>query len=145
MVSYSVSPDDVLRRSRTIAVVGASRNQEKEAFTVPLYLKDHGYSIIPVNPTADVVHDLKVYHSLAEIPPDLASEIDVVEVFRPSEELPEIARHVVEMKKKTKKSPVFWSQLGLESEEAKQILKESGIPYVMDICMRTQHQSLGVK
>jgi len=143
MVSYTVSPDEVLRKSKVVAVVGASKNPEKEAFTVPLYLKEHGYTIVPVNPTADVVHGLKVYPSLGELPPEVAASVEVVEVFRPSEELPEIARQVAGMKKRTKKTPVLWAQLGLESKEAKQILEENGVPYVMDVCMRTQHQLAG--
>jgi len=143
MVSFTISPDEVIRKSRVVAVVGASKTPGKQAFTVPLYLLERGYTIIPVNPTAEVVHGLKAYPSLAELPPELAGRVEVVEVFRPSEELPEIARQVAEMKKRTKKTSVFWAQLGLESEEAKKILKENGIPYVMDACMRTQHQLSG--
>jgi hypothetical protein len=143
MVSYTVEPDEVLKQSKVVAVVGASKNQEKEANTVPLYLTRHGYTVVPVNPTADIIHGLKVYPSLAELPPELAVRVEVVEVFRPSEELPEIARQVVELKKRTKKTPVFWAQSGLENEEAKRILKEGGVPYVMDACMRTRHQLLG--
>lgn len=143
MVSHTVAPSEALKQFRVVAVVGASKNPEKEANSVPMYLKQHGYTVIPVNPTADIIYGLKVYHSLAELPPELAARVEVVEVFRPSEELPEIARQVVEMKKRTKKTPVFWAQLGLESEEAKRILKESGVPYVMDVCMRTQHELLG--
>jgi predicted CoA-binding protein len=143
MVSYTVAPDETLKQSQVVAVVGASKDPEKEANSVPLYLIQHGYRVIPVNPTADIIHGLKTYHSLAELPPELAARVEVVEVFRPSEELPEIARQVVEMKKRTTKAPVFWAQLGLENEEAKRILKENGVPYVMDICMRTQHRLLG--
>lgn len=143
MVSYTVTPNEVLKRSKVVAVVGASKNPEKEANSVPLYLLQHGFTVIPVNPTADIINGLKVYPSLADLPPELAARVEIVEIFRPSEELPEIARQVVEMKKKTKRAPVFWAQLGLESEEAKRILKENGIPYVMGVCMRTQHQLLG--
>jgi len=145
MDSRTISPDEVIRESRVVAVVGASKNPEKEAFTVPLYLSQHGFEIIPVNPTADNVRGLKAYPSLAELPLELARSVDVVEVFRPSEELPEVARQVVGMKEETKRAPVFWSQLGLESEEAKKILRSNGIPYVMNVCMRTLHQLLGAK
>lgn len=143
MVSYTVAPDEVLKQSQVVAVVGASKNPEKEANSVPLYLIQHGFTVIPVNPTADIIHGLKVYSSLAELPSELAARVEVVDVFRPSEELPEIARQVIEMKKRTKKTPVFWAQLGLENEEAKLILKKNGVPYVMGVCMRTQHQLLG--
>jgi predicted CoA-binding protein len=142
MVSCTVAPDEVLKQSQVVAVVGASKNPEKEANSVPLYLIQHGYTVIPVNPTADTIHGLKAYPSLAELPPELAARVEVVEVFRPSEQLPEIARQVVEMRKKTKKTLVFWAQLGLENEEAKRILKENDVPYVMGVCMRTQHQLL---
>lgn len=143
MVSCTVEPNEVLKQSKVVAVVGASKNPEKEANTVPLYLMQHGYVVVPVNPTADIIHGLRVYPSLAELPPELAAGVEVVEVFRPSEELAEIARQVVELGKRTKKVPVFWAQLGLENEEAKRILEKGGVPYVMDVCMRTQHQLLG--
>jgi hypothetical protein len=142
MISCTVAPDEALKQSHVVAVVGASKNPEKEANSVPLYLIRHGFTVIPVNPTADIIHGLKVYPSLAELPPELAARVDVVEVFRPSEELPDIARQVVEMKNRTKRAPVFWAQLGLENEEAKRILKGNGVPYVMNVCMRTQHQLL---
>ncbi len=143
MVSYTLAPKEILKQSKVVAVVGASKNPEKEANTVPLYLMHHGYTVVPVNPTADIIHGLKAYPSLAELPPELARRIEIVEVFRPSEELPEIARQVVELKKRTRKTPVFWAQLGLENEEAKRILKKGGVSYVMDMCMRTQHELLG--
>jgi hypothetical protein len=143
MVSYTISPNDVLKRCKVVAVVGASKNPEKEANSVPLYLMRHGYTVIPVNPTTDTINGLKAHPSLADLPLELAANVEVVEIFRPSEELAEIANQVVAMKKRTKKTPVFWAQLGLESEDAKRILKEHGIPYVMGVCMRTQRQLLG--
>lgn len=137
----TVSPSDVLRKYKVIAVVGASKNPEKEAHTVPQYMKEHGYKIIPVNPTADKILDEKSYPSLAEIPADIAKRIEIVDVFRRSEELPEVARQVVEMKKRYDKPKVFWAQLGLENDEAKKILSDAGVPYVMDACVRQVHQA----
>ena len=81
MVSYTVEPDVVLKRSKVVAVVGASKSPEKEANTVPLYLIQHGYTVIPVNPTADIIHGLNVYPSLADLPLELAARVEVVEVF----------------------------------------------------------------
>ncbi len=143
MVSYTLPPDEVLKKYKVIAVVGASKNPEKDANTVPGYLMEHGYTVIPINPTADIIHGTKVYPSLADIPAELAKTVEVVGVFRPSEELPEVARQVVAMKQKTSRPFVFWAQLGLESDEAKRLLKEAGIDYVMGVCARTQHQLLG--
>src|SRR5215831_9781609 len=96
--------------------------------------------IIPVNPTADQILGEKAYPSLADIPPDVARSIEVVDVFRPNEELPQVAKQVVEMKQKYGRPVIFWGQLGLENEEAKQILSKNGVPYVMNACMRVVHQ-----
>lgn len=140
MVTGTASPVEVLKTSKTIAVVGASKNPEKEAHTVPKYLEERGYRIIPVNPTAPEILGEKAYPSLADLPDSLAKTVDVVEVFRPSRELPSVARQVVELKKRTGRPIVFWAQQGLENEDAKWILQENGIPFVMDACMRTIHQ-----
>ena len=140
MESFTISPGAALKKYKTIAVVGASKNPEKEAYTVPAYLKDHGYTIVPINPTAESLLGEKAYPSLKDLPPSLASKVEVVDVFRPSEELPEVARQTIEMKKTSGRPYVFWAQLGLENEEAKKMLAENGIPYVMNSCMRVVHQ-----
>jgi predicted CoA-binding protein len=140
---YTVQPTDVMRKHKVIAVVGASKNPEKEANSVPEYLRAHGYTIIPVNPTADFVIGQKAYPTLADIPEDIAKKVEVVDVFRPSEELPQVARQASEMKKRTGRPFVFWGQLGLENEEAKKILTDAGIDYVMDKCMRVEHRIMG--
>jgi predicted CoA-binding protein len=143
LTSSTVSPKGVIRNYKVIAVVGASKNPEKEAFTVPAYLKEHGFRIIPINPTTDTVDGAKSYPSLADIPEEMARTVDVVEVFRPSEELPQVAAQTVEMKKRTGRPFVFWAQTGLENEQAKEILSKSKIDYVMDACMRVVHQIYG--
>lgn len=140
MPKFTVEPTDIMRKYKVIAVVGASKNPEKEAFTVPAYLREHGYTIIPVNPTADIVAGLKSYPSLGDIPDELAKRVEVVDVFRPSAEFPQVARQVAEMKRKTGRPFVFWGQLGLENEEAKKILADAKVDYVMDKCMRVEHK-----
>jgi len=142
MESSTVSPAEVMRRYRVIAVVGASKNPAKEAHTVPLYLKAEGYRLIPINPSADEILGEKAYPSLSGLPESLAKQVEVVEVFRPSEELPEVARQVVELRKQHQRPFVFWSQLGLENEEAKEILNGNGVPYVMNECMRVVRASM---
>jgi predicted CoA-binding protein len=140
MVTGTVSPVEVLERCRTIAVVGASSDPEKDAQSIPRYLKEHGYRIIPVNPTvAEIMGDV-AYPSLLDMPEGVGRTVDVVEVFRPSDELPRVALQAVEMKRRYGRPLVFWAQAGLESEEAKGILDRNGIQYVMDACMRVVHQ-----
>lgn len=136
MTSYTAPPVDVIKGAKTIAVVGASKNPEKDAYSVPLYLQRKGYRIIPVNPTATTLFGERSYPDLDSLPPDVASLVDTIEVFRPSEELPKVARQVVELSKRAGKRYVFWSQAGLENDEAKRILEQAGLPYVMDACMR---------
>ena len=138
----TVSPRDTLRKYKTIAVVGASKNPQKDAYTVPQFMKDHGYSIVPVNPTADEIVGEKAYPSLMDLPPDLASKIEIVDVFRPSEELPQVAQQVVDFHRKYGRPFVFWAQLGLENEEAKQILSKNQIPYIMNACLRIVQRTI---
>src|SRR5690242_6937587 len=100
MVAGTISPIEALEKYRTIAVVGASRNEQKAAFTVPRYLKENGYRIIPVNPTATEIMGERAYPSLLELPVEKARSVEMVEVFRPSGELLDVALQAVEMKKR---------------------------------------------
>jgi predicted CoA-binding protein len=136
MPSSTISPVEVMKTNRTIAVVGASKNPEKEANSVPQFLKDNGYRIIPVNPTASEIFGEKAFPDLLSLSPEVAMQVEVIEVFRPSDELPGVARQVVELSKRHRKRYIFWAQQGLENDEAKKILDEGGIPYVMGMCMR---------
>ena len=117
---------DILERSETVAVVGISRDYEKPGGHVPVMLQRRGFRIIPVNPNLEEILGEKAYPSLLEIP----EPVDVVEVFRPSEEAPELARQAVAIGAKT-----LWLQLGLQSEEARLIAEEAGLTYVEDHCM----------
>ncbi|MDA4117147.1 MAG: CoA-binding protein [Thaumarchaeota archaeon] len=141
MATGPISPAEVLRKYKTIAVVGASRSQQKEAYRVPRYLKENGYQIIPINPAATEIIGEKAYPSLLDLPRETAKNVEIVEVFRPSDELPGVALQVVEMKKRYGRPHVFWAQQGLQNEEARRILDGNQIPYVMDSCMRTVHQT----
>jgi predicted CoA-binding protein len=105
-------------------------------------MKEHGYKVIPVNPTADQILGEKAYKSLSDLPPDLAKKVELVDVFRPSEELPQVAAQVIEMKTKYGRPFAFWAQLGLENEEAKKMLSKNNIPYVMNACLRVVHKLL---
>lgn len=143
MPSSTLAPSEVIRKYRFIAVVGASKSPEKEAYTVPAYLQRSGFRIVPINPTAESIHGERAYPSLSSLPDELARKVEVVEVFRPSEELPQVAAQAVEMKKRTGRPYVFWAQQGIENEEAKKVLGSAGVDYVMDACMRTVHQIHG--
>src|SRR5207247_8809808 len=136
------SAKNSLRNNKTIAIVETSKNPHKDAYTVPQFMKDHGYKIIPINPTADEIVGEKAYPSLMDLPSDLASKVELVDVFRPSEELPQVAQQVVDMHRKYGRPLVFWAQLGLENEEAKQILLKNQIPYIMNACLRIVQRTI---
>ena len=119
---------------KNIAVVGMSKNEEKPAHFVPKYLIEHGYNVIPVNPTITEVLGRKSYPSIANMPED----VDVVDVFRRSEDTPVVVMDA--MKKKGIK--VIWMQEGIYNEEAERKAKENGMDVVYNRCMMAEHKRL---
>jgi hypothetical protein len=126
----------ILRELDTIAVVGASRDPSKAAYDVPAQLQAAGFRIVPVNPHAETLLGERVYRTLAEIP----FAIDVVLVFRPSQETPEIARQAVAIGAKA-----LWLQLGIASEEARRIAETAGLLYVEDTCSAVVRSTLRIR
>ena len=122
---------EILKSSKTIAVVGCSRDPEKDAYKVPKYLKEKGYKIIPINPFAEEILGEKVYKNLSEI----KEEVDIVDIFRPSEECLGIVKEAIKLKPK-----VIWMQLGIENKEAEKLAKENKIKVVMNKCIMREHQ-----
>ena len=123
----------ILKESKIIAVVGCSRDPEKEAHRIPKYLKEHGYRIIPVNPFADKILGERVYKRLS----DIKEPVDVIDVFRPSEECLDVVKEAIKIKPK-----VIWMQLGIKNKEAAELAKENGIKVVMDRCMMVEHRRM---
>ena len=121
--------------AKTIAVVGASGDETKASNRIPRYLQSQGYRIIPVSPKGGEILGERVYTSLGEI----EEPVDVVDVFRPAEEAPAVARDAVAIGAK-----VLWLQSGIESEEAERIAEEGGLTVVMDRCMGATHRQLGL-
>lgn len=129
--------DSELRRIydlKNIAVVGMSKNEGKPAHFVPKYLIERGYNVIPVNPTITEVLGRKSYPSIADMPED----IDVVDIFRRSEDVPVVVMDA--MKKKGIK--VIWMQEGIYNEEAERKAKENGMDVVYNRCMMAEHKRL---
>ena len=119
------SSHEILERATTIAVVGASRDPNKAGGSVPFGLQRRGFRIIPINPYADELFGERVYRSLSEVP----VKIDLVDVFRPSEDAPEIARQAVAIG-----AGALWLQLDIRSAEARRIAEEAGLDYVENEC-----------
>ena len=118
---------------KNVAVVGMSKNPEKDAHQIPKYLMNSGYNVIPVNPTADEILGKKCYKNLREIP----GNVDIVDVFRPSEDVPPIVQDAI-----AKGVKVVWMQLGISNEEATKEASEKGIKVVYNRCMMEEHRRL---
>ena len=132
-----IENDDELREILTldtIAVVGCSSTPGKAAHDIPKYHIDHGYNVIPVNPFADEIFGREAYDSLA----DVGEEIDIVDVFRPSEEVPDIVDSVLDRTD----AGVVWLQLGIRDDEASARAEQAGKRVVQDKCIKVEHQRL---
>ena len=135
-------PAKVLREARVVAVVGASRNPEKDAYRVPEYLKSKGYKIIPINPRADEILGEKAYPSLDSLPDELARRVDVVDVFRPPEEAVRVVEQAIRLKERTGKDIVVWFQFGTSSDEAVDKALKAGLRVVRERCMMQELKRL---
>ena len=124
---------DILRQSKTVAVVGLSDDPSRPSNEVAAYLQEQGYEVIPVNPRVSRVLGAVCYPDLQAIP----QSVDVVDVFRRSEHVVPIARAAVEIGAK-----VLWLQDGVVNEEAAEIAREAGLAVVMDDCMLRRHALL---
>ncbi len=129
--------DDEIKKFYTlknIAVVGMSKNEDKPAHYVPKYLIDHGYNVIPVNPTATEILGRKSYPTVSSIP----DKIDIVDIFRRSEDVPSVVEDAI----KKEGIKVIWMQEGISSKEAEKIAKEKDISAVYNRCMMAEHKRL---
>src|SRR5881275_3810 len=120
----------ILERIRTIAVVGCSKDPTKDAHRVPKYMQQHGYRIIPVNPTATEILGEKAYPSLDAVP----IAYDAVDIFRPSADVPPIVDQAVKTPAK-----VIWLQLGIRNEDAARKAQAAGKIVIQDRCMMRDH------
>ncbi|MBO0472766.1 CoA-binding protein [Enterococcus ureasiticus] len=123
---------DYLKQAKRIAVVGLSAKEDRTSYQIAKLLQNHGYEIIPVNPilAGQGILGEKVYEKLQDVP----GQIDIVDIFRRSEFLPEVAQDFIETDAK-----VFWAQLGLESEEAAEMLKKAGRnAIIMNRCIKIE-------
>ena len=132
--------ESVLESYRTVAVVGLSRDPDKASYRVARYLQSVGYRIIPVNPFADEILGEKCYKSLLEVP----DTIDIVDIFRPSEDVPAIVDEAITIKNRVGSPKVIWMQLGIVNEEAAKRAREAGFTVVMDRCMMIAHKRLSM-
>ena len=120
---------------KTVAVIGMSKHSSKAAYYVPKYLLDNGYDVTPVNPTADKILEINCYDSVSEI----NGPIDIIDVFRPSDQISSIIHDCIE-----KKPKVIWLQEGIHDFESEELARKAGILVVFNRCMLAEHQRLGL-
>ena len=125
-----MSAAHILKNCRRVAMVGASPNPERPSYHVLNYLKEHGYKVIPVNPSIAVVCGEKCYANLKDIP----DKVDVVDIFRKSEDVPAIVDEAIKIGAKA-----VWMQEGIINIEAAERARAAGIDVVMDLCMLKEH------
>ena len=124
---------DILLKYKTVAVLGLSPKADRDSYKVAKYLKENGYKIIPVRPAQNEILGEKAYPSLD----DIKEEINILDVFRSSEQIMSHAEEAVRLKPK-----VFWMQLGIKNNEAAKLLTEAGINVVMNRCIKVEHARL---
>jgi uncharacterized protein len=127
--------ESILTRYDTITVVGASNATHKAAHYVPEHMQVHGWRIIPVNPAASEILGEPVYRTLADVP----EQVGLVNVFRPSESTPDIARQAV-----AAGASALWLQLHISSAETRRIAEDAGLTYVEDRCLIIEQRRLGI-
>lgn len=121
----------VLNESKTIAVVGLSSNPQKPSYEVAQYLQERGYKIIPVNPNLTEALGEKAYPDVLSIP----EPVDVVDIFRPPEAVPEIVEQAI-----AKKAKVVWMQPGAENLQAAERAMQAGLQVIVGVCMMREHR-----
>ena len=120
----------VLHSAKTIAIVGLSNNPLRASYFVGYYLKRHGYHVIPVNPRETEILGETSYASLSDVP----EHVDIVNVFRAPDALPDIARDAVAIG-----ADAIWCQFGVINEEGAKIAEEGGVTVIMDRCLKVEH------
>lgn len=120
----------ILKGSRTLAVVGLSAQWHRPSYFAAKYMQEHGYRVIPVNPTYDLILGEKSYKRLADIP----VPVDIVDCFRKSEEIPALAEEAIAIGAK-----VLWMQLGVHNAEARRRAEAAGLEVVENRCVKIEH------
>lgn len=129
---------DILKQYRQVAVVGLSKDPEKDSYRVASFLKGRGYTVIPVNPTAESILGAKAYPSLSALPAELKKELEIVDIFRPSDSVPAIVDEALAIKEETGRPFVIWMQLGIANAAAAERAEKAGMAVIQDRCMMVE-------
>jgi len=132
----------ILQDYHIVAIFGISRDPEKDSYRVATYLKANGYRIIPINPFADEILGEKCYRTLLNVPENVQKTIEIVDIFRPPEDVPTIVDQAIQLKRKYGKPEAIWMQLGIVNEKAAEQATNASLKVVMNKCMMIEHRKL---
>lgn len=136
------SIEQILKQYKTLAIVGLSQDPTKASHQVAQYLQEKGYNVIPVNPNAEQILGQKTYKTLLDIPPETQKTIEIVDIFRPSKDVPPVIDQAIQLKKQHGKPYVIWMQLGITNQQAAEKAKEAELAVIMNKCIMTEHGHL---
>lgn len=128
----------IFENYRTIAVYGMSSDGKEPSQRIPSYLASKGYRIIPINLHADRIAGWETYRRLR----DVREHVDILQVFRPSDEALSVVKEAMDRKMKKGDIHVIWLQLGIENEDARKLAEESGILFIQNKCMYEEHRRI---
>jgi predicted CoA-binding protein len=140
----SVDLKEILERYKTVAIVGLSKDPSKDSYRVATYLKSQGFRIVPINPFADEILGEKSYKSLIELPQDIQKSLEIVDIFRPSQEVLSIVEQAIKLKSAYGRPHVVWMQLRIFNEEAAKKAEKARLTVVMDKCIMQEHKRLSM-
>lgn len=135
MESDIMTMKEIFDAYKNIAVFGMSTNPAKPSHTVPVYILNQGYNVTPINPVADEIAGQKVSKTIM----DVEGEIDILNVFRPSEHCLDVVKDAVERKKQKGDIKLVWLQEGIINNEAKALAEENGIDFIQNKCMYKEY------
>ena len=133
---------DILKESKTIAVVGCSANPSRTSYAISRYLIEVGYTMIPVNPGYEEIHGQVCYPDMVSIPDDI--HVDIVTIFRRPGYTAAMVEDVLKRIEKTGERPVIWTQIGVSSNKAQKLAESAGLEYIRNRCILVEHSHLSV-
>ncbi len=136
------SIEQILKQYKTLAIVGLSQDSTKASHQVARYLQEKGYNVIPVNPNAEQILGQKTCKTLLDIPPETQKTIEIVDIFRSSEDVPPVIDQAIQLKKQHGKPYLIWMQLGITNQQAAEKAQKAEVAVIMNKCIMKEHGHL---
>lgn len=131
---------NILKKSRLILIIGLSRDNNKDSNIIAQYLLQNNYQLIGINPNSNKILNMKCYKELKMIPTSQLKNIDIINIFRPSDELEDIIKQIIQLKEL--KRPVIWSQIGILDKKAEEIAIKNNMKIIMNKCIKIEHSNI---